>query len=212
MANSETALDSYRYLMNNHESDNCGLHNFDYCVKIAAVSKLPTRYGNFISVAFHQTHDNKEHIALIKGDIIGKQNVLTRIHSECLTGDAFGSLRCDCNDQLIGGVKKIERKGEGILIYLRQEGRGIGLTNKLRAYELQDKGLNTIEANHALGFSDDLREYKLAMHILNLFQIHSIRLMTNNPRKVNSLKALGISISERIEHSNLHPERPYTGS
>ena len=180
-----------------------------FCLKIASIAKLPSRFGNFNAVAFNQTADNKEHAAFVKGNVVGKENVLIRIHSECLTGDAIGSLRCDCRDQLEGALKKIEENEEGILIYLRQEGRGIGLTNKLRAYALQDSGLDTVEANLALGFPDDSRDYHIASHMIQALGVKSIKLMTNNPEKIKQLQKNGIKVIDRVKHSfkpNIHNE------
>lgn len=167
---------------------------------LVSSANLPTRFGDFIILAFHFSGDDREHTVIVKGDIFGKERVLVRIHSECLTGDAIGSLRCDCRDQLEGGLKKIEEEGQGMLIYLKQEGRGIGLTSKIRAYELQDHGLDTYEANAALGFPDDMRDYTIAGQILKYLNIKSILLLTNNPHKITELLKLGIVI-ERINHS-----------
>lgn len=190
---------SYFNLIESDKNHSCGDDNH-FCVQTVAAAKLPSRFGQFTALAFHQTADEKEHAAFVKGDVVGKENVLVRLHSECLTGDAFGSLRCDCRSQLEAGLTRIEDEGEGIVLYLRQEGRGIGLTNKLRAYHLQDEGLNTVEANLALGFPDDLREYHLAGHMLKSLNVKSIRLMTNNPNKVKQLEDYGIKVSKREEH------------
>lgn len=168
------------------------------CVKIVAIGDLPSRFGNFQVVAFYNNMDSKEHAAFVRGDITGKQNVPVRLHSECLTGDAIGSLRCDCRDQLEKSLKTLGEMDEGILLYLRQEGRGIGFINKIRAYQLQDAGADTVEANIKLGFKDDERDYAIAAHMLMSLEIESIRLMTNNPRKMKALTDLGISITERI--------------
>ncbi len=176
---------------------------------IQSVANLPTKFGNFIVISFSPFSDGKEHFAILKGDVTAQKDVLVRLHSECATGDAIGSLRCDCRQQLEGSLKKIENEGLGVLLYLRQEGRGIGLLNKLKAYELQDKGLNTVEANIALGFNDDERDYKVAALMIDSLKILSIRLMTNNPKKLQELEQYGIIISERVEHvfqANEHNE------
>jgi GTP cyclohydrolase II len=170
------------------------------CVHIAAIADLPSRHGDFQVVAFYNNSDDKEHIAITHGDVCDAENVLTRVHSECLTGDALGSLRCDCRDQLDSALKQIGQEEAGIVLYLRQEGRGIGLTNKLRAYGLQDHGLDTVEANIALGFRDDEREYGVAAHMLDSLKVKSIRLMTNNPRKIEDLTQHGINVVERVPH------------
>jgi GTP cyclohydrolase II len=168
------------------------------CVKIAAVADLPSRFGEFHIVAFWNDRDGKEHVAIVHGDPFDAEDVPVRIHSECLTGDALGSLRCDCRDQLEASLRAIAAEERGVVLYLRQEGRGIGLLNKLRAYGLQDHGLDTVEANLALGFGDDERDYAIAAHMLALLQVRSVRLMTNNPRKVAGLEALGVRVTGRI--------------
>ncbi len=200
---------SYLELVEKNKDHNCSGENSRHCVKIASAAKLPSRFGTFTAIAFYQNADDKEHAAFVKGDIINKESVLVRMHSECLTGDAIGSLRCDCREQLEASLKRIEESGEGIVLYLRQEGRGIGLTNKLKAYQLQDGGLNTVEANLALGFPDDLREYHLASHMLKSLGVKSIRLLTNNPNKIEQLKNNGIDVVERVPHRfkpNVHNE------
>ncbi len=168
------------------------------CVTIEAVADLPTRYGHFKIVAFYDRKNKKEHVALVHGNVIDKEDVVVRLHSECLTGDVFGSMRCDCNSQLTAALEVIGRCKRGLLIYLRQEGRGIGLLNKIKAYALQEQGLDTGEANIALGFKDDEREYSVAAHIIKSLKIRSIRLMTNNPHKIAELKQYGIKITQRI--------------
>jgi GTP cyclohydrolase II len=170
----------------------------DTCVRIAAVADLPTRFGTFHIVGFWNDRDNKDHVAIVKGDPFGKEDVLVRMHSECLTGDVLGSLRCDCRDQLHASLHAISEEEVGMVLYLRQEGRGIGLVNKLRAYALQDEGLDTVDANMALGFRDDERDYGIAAHMLKALEVSSIRLMTNNPRKLEGLRSLGIRITGRI--------------
>ena len=170
------------------------------CVKVDAVADLPTRFGRFNIIAFWNNRDAKEHVAIVHGDVLGAQDVGTRLHSECLTGDALGSLRCDCRDQLGVALSRIAQEPRGILLYLRQEGRGIGLLNKIRAYSLQDRGLDTVDANLALGFRDDERDYAVAAHMLASLTIRSVRLLTNNPTKVSELERFGIRVAGRIPH------------
>jgi GTP cyclohydrolase II len=189
----KTLLDENR----DHECDSFGE---GVCVRIAAIADLPTRFGEFQIVAFQNNRDDKEHVAIIHGDVCEGEDVLTRLHSECLTGDALGSLRCDCRDQLQAALERIAKVEKGVVLYLRQEGRGIGLTNKVRAYGLQDHGLDTVEANLALGFRDDEREYGVAAHMLKSLKIKSIRLMTNNPRKIEDLEGHGVVVSQRVPH------------
>jgi len=177
------------------------------CVRIEAIAELPSRFGDFHIVAFSNNQDNKEHVAIIRGEVLGAEDVPVRLHSECLTGDVIGSLRCDCRDQLESALKKIGEMDKGIVLYLRQEGRGIGLINKIRAYSLQDQGLDTVEANLALGFRDDERDYAIAAHMLQSLKIQSINLMTNNPKKIDQLTQYGIKVNKRIPHiipSNEH--------
>ena len=160
---------------------------------------LPTKFGDFKRAAFSDEIEKKEYIAVFKGDLRGKEDVLVRLHSECLTGDIFGSKRCDCGDQLHKSLESINEKGEGLLIYLRQEGRGIGIYNKLKAYNLQDQGHDTVEANHLLGFKDDLRDFAVAAQIIKDFDIKSIEILTNNPKKIESLEKYGIDVKKRID-------------
>lgn len=159
---------------------------------------IPTRHGEFILHYYSNNLDNKEHIALVKGQVTGQENILVRIHSECFTGDVLGSRRCDCGEQLQMAMQLINEAGRGVLIYLRQEGRGIGLLKKLQAYNLQDKGMDTVEANIHLGHLADEREYDVAALILQDLQVKSIQLLTNNPEKIDSLKKLGINVISRI--------------
>ncbi|NLZ63662.1 MAG: bifunctional 3,4-dihydroxy-2-butanone-4-phosphate synthase/GTP cyclohydrolase II [Lentisphaerae bacterium] len=159
--------------------------------------KLPTDFGIFDLHCFVAKHDGREHLALVYGEVAGKQNVLTRVHSECLTGDVFHSQRCDCGAQLAVAMQRIVAEGSGVLVYMRQEGRGIGLANKLHAYHLQERGLDTVDANVRLGFPPDLREYGIGAQILGNLGVHSIRLLTNNPKKLVGLEGYGLSISGR---------------
>ncbi len=181
-----------------HECEGVGKDKV--CVRIVAMAELPTRFGDFHIVAFENNRDGKEHIAITKGDVIGAAEVPVRLHSECLTGDVMGSLRCDCRDQLEAALKMIGRMERGIVLYLRQEGRGIGLINKIRAYSLQDNGLDTVQANLALGFRDDERDYAVAAHMLMSLKVQSVRLITNNPKKISQLTEYGIHVSDRIPH------------
>lgn len=176
-------------------------------VQKVAEAKLPTKYGEFIAMAYQSTVDTAEHVALVKGDILDEGPVLVRVHSECLTGDVFGSLRCDCGDQIRMSLQSIAEEGRGVFLYMRQEGRGIGFHNKLRAYALQDQGMDTVEANIALGFPPDLRDYGIGAQILANIGLRNIRLLTNNPKKVVGLESYGLRIVETVPL--LAPSNPY---
>ena len=178
------------------------LQNYRKCheklVEQKAAVKMPTKYGDFMAYGFVNLLNGEHHVALVKGDIGDGKDVLCRVHSECLTGDTFGSLRCDCGQQFAAAMTQIEKEGRGIMLYMRQEGRGIGLINKLRAYELQEQGMDTLEANLSLGFKGDQREYYIGAQILRELGVKSMRLLTNNPDKVYQLEEFGIEITERV--------------
>ncbi len=198
MTMSKDALDQLVERDQDHEC--AGFGEARICVRVAAVANLPTRAGTFHLVGFWNNRDAKDHVAMVCGDVVGMEDVPVRLHSECLTGDVMGSLRCDCQDQLQEGLKAIQRAGQGVLLYLRQEGRGIGLLNKIRAYALQEQGLDTVEANLALGFRDDERDYAVAAHMLHSLEIKSVRLITNNPEKIRQLTQHGVKVAGRIPH------------
>ncbi|MCX7835766.1 MAG: GTP cyclohydrolase II [bacterium] len=179
-----------------HECEGMGTEKI--CVRMVAVANLPTRFGEFFIVGFWNNRDSKEHIAMVHGDVVDQEHVPLRMHSECLTGDIMGSLRCDCRDQLEVALRTVAHQPCGVVLYLRQEGRGIGLLNKIRAYNLQEQGFDTVEANLALGFKDDERDFAVAAHMIHSLRIRSVKLMTNNPLKVNQLNSYGVKVVERI--------------
>ena len=196
-----TSKDALAALVERDQDHECeGFGPSKVCVRVVAVAQLPTRFGPFRIVAFWNNRDGKEHVAMVHGDVVGASEVAVRLHSECLTGDVMGSLRCDCRDQLTEGLAAIRREECGVLLYLRQEGRGIGLINKIRAYALQERGLDTVEANLALGFRDDERDYAVAAHMLYSLDLRSVQLITNNPEKIRQLTQHGVKVAGRIPH------------
>jgi 3,4-dihydroxy 2-butanone 4-phosphate synthase/GTP cyclohydrolase II len=170
----------------------------DKLVERVVATKMPTAFGEFTVVGYRSLVDEKHHVAMVKGEVEGKKDVLVRVHSECLTGDVFHSLRCDCGEQLEAALAQIEGEGEGVLLYLSQEGRGIGLLNKLKAYKLQEEGYDTVDANLKLGLPADLRDYGIGAQILVDLGLSSIRILTNNPKKIRGLEGYGLSVSAQI--------------
>ena len=170
----------------------------EFCVEKRVQSRIPTRIGEFHLYLYTNNRDDKEHLALVMGQVSGKRDIIVRVHSECYTGDVLGSLRCDCGEQLQSALQSIAMAGEGVLIYLRQEGRGIGLANKLKAYALQDQGLDTVEANVELGFDADLRDYGVGAQILVSLGIKKMRIMTNNPKKIKGLEGYNLEVTGRV--------------
>lgn len=194
-------------LLKENREHECEGSHVKPCVKVVAIADLPTRFGDFQVVAFYNDKDEREHAAFVHGDVLNKEDVPVRLHSECLTGDAMGSLRCDCRDQLETALSLISSMERGVLLYLRQEGRGIGLINKIKAYSLQDSGLDTVEANKALGFEIDERDYGIAAHMIRSLKIRSVRLITNNPKKIAGLAEHGVKVSDRLPL--VTPPNPY---
>jgi len=208
MSRAEAGPDALEALVERDREHECqGFGPDKVCVRIVAVAKLPSRFGEFRVVAFWNNRDRKDHLAIVRGDVVGAEGVAVRLHSECLTGDVLGSLRCDCRDQLETALARIGGLERGVVLYLRQEGRGIGLANKIRAYALQDRGLDTVEANLALGFRDDERDYAVAAHMLHSLGLGPIHLMTNNPDKVSQLQKHGVQVASRLPH--LLPPNPH---
>jgi 3,4-dihydroxy 2-butanone 4-phosphate synthase/GTP cyclohydrolase II len=188
------SLDIFKNCPDNKNCANC---KRSACVSIVAIADFPSQFGKFKIIGFINNKDSEEHIAIMKGDVINKKGVLTRVHSSCLTGDAFGSLRCDCGPQLETALSMIEKEGTGLVVYMQQEGRGIGLLNKLRAYALQDDGYDTYDVNVALGFEADPRDYEISGEMIRKLGVTDIRLITNNPEKVEQLKQF-VTVSERV--------------
>jgi GTP cyclohydrolase II len=181
----------------------------DLCVQLVVKADLPTRFGYFTLYGFYDSKDDKEHTAIVHGDVSGKEEVPLRVHSQCHTGDVLGSLRCDCRDQLETALKYIAGQPFGAVVYMMQEGRGIGLLNKIKAYQLQDLGLDTVEANQYLGYPGEARDYRVAAKIIELLEIRSVALMTNNPDKIDKLTEAGVNISGRVPvviEANIHDE------
>lgn len=185
-------------LIERDQSHYCDGNDSDVCVKVVAIADFPTKYGDFQIVGFYNNRDDKDHIAVMKGNVCDEEDVPVRLHSECLTGDVMGSKRCDCGEQLEAAFEMINDAGKGLILYMRQEGRGIGLINKIKAYQLQDFGLDTVEANVALGFEPDERDYGIAAHMLQSLHVKSIKLITNNPKKIVGLERHDVKVKGRI--------------
>ena len=188
------SLDRFKNCPDHEDCANC---KKSACVSVVAIADFPTKFGTFKIIGFVNNKDSKEHVAIIKGDVINKKGILTRVHSSCLTGDAFGSLRCDCGPQLETALSMIEKERTGLIVYMQQEGRGIGLLNKLRAYALQDNGYDTYDANVALGFDPDTRDYEISGEMIRKLGVTDIRLITNNPEKVEQISEY-VTVSERV--------------
>lgn len=191
----EAEIKEYKSCQFGWDCENCSKK---LCINLIAVADLPSLYGNFKILGFANNKDHKDHIALVKGDVSGKENVLTRLHSKCLTGDSLGSMRCDCGPQLHTAMDMMEKEGLAVLLYMQQEGRGIGLVNKIKAYQLQDAGFDTYDANLHLGFEPDERDYEISAAMLSKLGVKSVRLLTNNPDKIDQLKAYGTVVTERV--------------
>ncbi len=185
-------------LIERDKDHHCEGDDSDVCVKVVAIADFPTKYGEFQIVGFYNNRDDKDHIAVMKGNVCDEEDVPVRLHSECLTGDVLGSKRCDCGEQLQAALEMINDAGRGLILYMRQEGRGIGLINKIKAYQLQDFGLDTVEANLALGFEPDERDYAIAAHMLKSLHVRSIKLITNNPKKIVGLERNDVRVVDRI--------------
>lgn len=207
MEEMESRDEMERLIERDQDHECAGLGPDHVCVRLVSIANLPTRFGDFRIAAFWNNRDGRDHVAIFRGNLRGATDLPTRLHSECLTGDALGSLRCDCRDQLEAALRTIASQERGLVLYMRQEGRGIGLMNKLRAYALQDRGLDTVEANLALGFRDDERDYAVAAHMLHSLEIQSIQLLTNNPNKIRQLQQFGVTVTSRIPH--LLPPNPH---
>ncbi len=188
------SLEIFKNCPDHEDCENC---EKQVCVSIVAVADFPSKFGTFKIIGFVNNKDREEHIAIMKGDVVDKENVLTRVHSSCLTGDALESLRCDCGPQLGTALSMIDKEGTGLVVYMQQEGRGIGLLNKLRAYALQDEGYDTLEANLALGFGADQRDYDISGEMIRKLGVKSVRLITNNPEKIKQLEQY-VPITERV--------------